>query len=338
MKQTVKYLKNIKYAYIQLFMIALLVHVTFTQTITNFQQKIENGRIVVTYDLDGNPGEIYNINITAEKEGNVISPMVLAGDITNVSPGNNKVIWWEPILESRSLKDWHITLTVVEKTLFNMVFIPGGTFEMGCGSWTSRCNNDEKPVHTVTVSSFYMSSTEVTQKLWVSIMGTNPSYFKGEDLPVESVSWNNIQGFLIKLNQQTGQRYRLPTEAEWEYAARSGGMKEKYSGTSSNLSGYIWFKDNSKMKTHPVGEKLPNGLGLYDMSGNVWEWCADKYDSGYYKSSPTEDPFGAHRGLFCVLRGGSWGSLDYDCRSSNRRGAFRADRGSNSGFRIARDN
>ncbi len=318
------------------YLLILLLQFAFPQTITNLQQKIENGRIVVTYDLQGKPGESYNINLTVKKEGDSIIPKVIAGDLTDVSLGTHKVIWWEPVLENRSLTGWHITLTA-EKSLFNTVYIPGGTFEMGCGSWTSDCQDDEKPVHTVTVSSFYMSSTEVTQELWVSIMGTNPSNFKGDDLPVESVSWNDIQEFLKRLNSQTGQYYRLPTEAEWEYAARSGGKKEKFAGTNSNLDDYAWYGDNSGSKTHPVGQKIPNGLGLYDMSGNVWEWCSDWYDGNYYKTSPDKDPKGAYSGSYRVLRGGSWSFIDYVCRSSDRFWFNPDYRFNYNGFRFARD-
>jgi len=314
----------------------------FAQQITNLHQKIENGRIVITYDLQDNIGGIYSINVTAKNGDEFISPLVIAGDLNGVSPGKNKTIWWEPVLEGRELEGWQIFL-IAEINIFHMIKIRSGIFEMGCGNWTSDCDKDEKPVHNVMVSSFYMSSTEVTQAQWESIMGSNPSRFKGNNLPVESVSWNDVQDFIQKLNTKTGQNYRLPTEAEWEYAARSGGAstgsanKYKYAGTNSNLSDYAWYDDDSNDKTHPVAQRKPNGLGLYDMSGNVWEWCSDWYDRGYYKSSPKRDPKGARSGSSRVLRGGSWGNLDYECRSLNRSGNYPASKSSYRGFRLAKD-
>ena len=145
-------------------------------------------------------------------------------------------------------------------------------------------DSDEKPVHTVCVDNFYLGRTEVTQKQWVDITGHNPSKFQCEDCPVERVSWNDITDFIKKLNERTGMNYRLPTEAEWEYAARSGGKDELWAGTSDEfeLEEYAWCKVNSEERTHPVGEKEPNGLGLYDMTGNVWEWTWDRYDEKYY--------------------------------------------------------
>jgi formylglycine-generating enzyme required for sulfatase activity len=205
--------------------------------------------------------------------------------------------------------------------LTDMVYVEGGTFEMGCGNWTDGCSGDEYPVHTVTVDDFYIGKYEVTQREWKEIMGSNPGRFNGDDLPVERVSWNDVQNFIQKLNKKTGLNYRLPTEAEWEYAARSGGKKEKWSGTSnaSSLMGYAWYRDNSNRRTtHPVGTKNPNGLGIFDMSGNVYEWCSDWYDSDYYENSPKQNPQGPQSGSNRVLRGGSWNYYQRNLQSSSR--------------------
>ena len=188
----------------------------------------------------------------------------------------------------------------------------GATSEQKDEAW-----DREKPVHSVTLSGYYIGKTEVTQVLWEAVMGSNPSRFKGDYLPVENVSWDDCQEFIRKLNSMTGQNFRLPTEAEWEFACRGGNNSRgyKYSG-SNNLGSVAWYDGNSGNKTHPVGTKAPNELGIYDMSGNVWEWCADWY--GDYSSGAQTNPTGPYGGSNRVYRGGSW---NYDvgrCRSSNR--------------------
>ena len=188
---------------------------------------------------------------------------------------------------------------------FKMIRVDGGTFTMGATSEQgSDADDDEKPTHRVTLSSYYIGETEVTQALWEAVMGSNPGRFKGANRPVEQVSWNDCKAFINKLNFTTGKNFRLPTEAEWEYAARGGNRSSgnKYSG-SNILDNVAWNKDNSGNETHDVMTKSPNELGLYDMSGNVFEWCQDWY--GNYSSNSQTNPTGASSGSCRVLRGGS---------------------------------
>ena len=219
---------------------------------------------------------------------------------------------------------------------FVMKKVAGGTFQMGATSEQgSDADDDEKPVHSVTVSTFYMGETEVTQALWKAVMGNNPSNWKGDNLPVEQVSWNDCQEFIRKLNSLTGRSFRLPTEAEWEYAARGGSRSNgtKYAGSSS-IGSVAWYTDNSAGKTHAVKGKSPNELGLYDMSGNVWEWCSDWFSLSYYSSSPSSNPKGSSSGSGRVLRGGSWYSVAGGCRVSCRGNYAPDNRYDHYGFRL----
>jgi formylglycine-generating enzyme required for sulfatase activity len=219
-----------------------------------------------------------------------------------------------------------------------MVYVKGGCFQMGD---TFGDGFDwEKPVHEVCIDDFYIGKYEVTQKQWMAVMGSNPSIFKscGDNCPVENVSWDDAQDFINKLNEMTGGKYRLPSEAEWEYAARSGGKNEKYAGTSDpgELEDYAWFEDNSGRKTHPVGKKRPNGLGIYDMSGNVWEWVKDHFDEAYYEQSPRRNPRGPESGTGRVNRGGGWGSDARHIRAAHRGNDMSDVKGSGIGFRLAK--
>ncbi len=200
---------------------------------------------------------------------------------------------------------------------FAMIPVNGGTFTMGATSEMTEPWDDEKPTHQVILSSYYIGETEVTQALWKAVMGNNPSHFNGDNLPVESVSWNDCQTFIRKLNDLTGRHFRLPTEAEWEFAARGGNQSRhtQYSG-SSRIDDVAWYDGNSGDRTHPVKTKQPNELGIYDMSGNVWEWCQDWF--GNYSSSAQTNPTGASSGSNRVDRGGCWGSNPRGCRSSRR--------------------
>ena len=220
---------------------------------------------------------------------------------------------------------------------FEMVRVEGGTFTMGAtAEQGSDAYSDEKPTHQVTLSSYSIGKTEVTQALWQAVMGSNPSYFKGSNLPVEEVSWEDCQTFIRKLNALTGKTFRLPTEAEWEYAARGGNKSRgyKYSG-SNTLSNVAWYDDNSSNKTHPVATLASNELGIYDMSGNVWEWCNDWYSTSYYTSASQTNPTGPNSGSSRVCRGGSWSYDARSCRVSFRSGYNPTNRLGNLGLRLA---
>ena len=223
----------------------------------------------------------------------------------------------------------------IQKLLKEMVYVRGGTFTMGCTSEQDNCDDDEKPSHKVTLSSFNIGKYEVTQSQWEEVMGTNPSDNKGcAECPVEKVSWNDIQEFIRKLQKLTGKRFRLPTEAEWEFAARGGTRSQGYKYAGSNrLSSVGWYKDNSSKKTHAVGKKDPNELGLYDLSGNVWEWCNDWL--GDYDNSPSTNPKGPSSGATRVLRGGSFISSATNCRVAIRNQDVPLYRYNFMGFRVA---
>ena len=215
-----------------------------------------------------------------------------------------------------------------------MIWVEGGTFKMGA---TSEQGNDydysEKPAHVVTLSGFMIGKYQVTQAHWKAIMGNDPSYYTGYNLPVECVSWNEVQDFIVKLNAQTGKQYRLPTETEWEFAARGGKKSKgyKYSG-SNNPDEVAWYKKNI---THPVGTKLSNELGIYDMSGNIFEWCSDWFDT--YESNEQTNPQGPSLGSGRVIRGGAWCSNARNARVSYRSSWYPDYRRSDLGFRLARN-
>lgn len=217
---------------------------------------------------------------------------------------------------------------------FEMIPVEGGTFTMGAtAEQGADAFDDEKPAHKVNLSSYAIGKYEVTQALWKAVMGNNPSNWQGDNLPVEQVSWNDCQTFISKLNAITGKNFRLPTEAEWEFAARGGKKSKgyKYSG-SNDLDEVAWYANNSGSKTHPVGTKKPNELGIYDMSGNVWEWCGDWF--GDYISSFQTNPTGPSSRSGRVNRGGGWSSIAWDCRVSGRSGDYPGRRSYLIGLRL----
>lgn len=222
----------------------------------------------------------------------------------------------------------------VKGVTFKMMMVEGGTFNMGATSEQKEPFEREKPVHQVTLATYYLGETEVTQALWTAVMGSNPSNFTGDNLPVEYVRWSDCQTFIAELNYITGQNFRLPTEAEWEFAARGGNNSHgyQYSG-GSTLSDVAWYDGNSGDQTQEVKTKRANELGIYDMSGNVWEWCQDWY--GSYISNSLTNPTGAATGSFRVGRGGGWYGSTGGCRSAYRRSISPNFRSNDLGLRLA---
>ena len=250
-----------------------------------------------------NANDVMQDNISTSSTSSLQSATTSSGfsSTSSVSSGSNE-----------------ISIPVKNGISIDMVKVEAGTFMMGATSEMQNPYDDEKPVHQVTLTNdYYMGKYEVTQDLWQAVMESNPSNFKGANLPVEQVSWDDCQEFISKLNSITGRKFRLPTEAEWEYAARGGKKSRGYQYSGSNsISDVAWYTDNCGSKTHPVGTKQANELGIYDMSGNVYEWCQDW--KGLYSSSSQTNPIGAVNGLLRVFRGGSWLSYASRCCSSCR--------------------
>ena len=249
-----------------------------------------------------------NIQITLSKEAPAIQQSVVS----------QPVVAQQPVAQTAVSNNDNISIPVKDGISIDMVRVEAGTFTMGATPEMEEPSDSEKPAHQVTLTNdYFIGKYEVTQALWQAVMGNNPSFYNGDNLPVENVSWNDCQEFISKLNRITGKKFRLPTEAEWEYTAR-GGKKSRgyqYSG-SNNLPDVAWYKDNSGSRTHSVGSKQANELGIYDMTGNVCEWCQD-WD-GSYSSSSQVNPTGADSGSFRVNRGCCWASSVMGCRSSYR--------------------
>jgi formylglycine-generating enzyme required for sulfatase activity len=224
-----------------------------------------------------------------------------------------------------------------DPVLGKFILVEGGVFNMGCTTEQgNNCCSDEKPVRRVSLDDYYICETEVTQAQWKAVMGSNPSFFKNcDNCPVETVRWTDVQTFISRLNDNDMDvSYRLPTEAEWEYAARGGSLSKRYKyAGSNNISEVAWYKDNSGNKTHPVKGKTANELGIYDMSGNVWEWCSDW--KGDYAIEKLTNPIGSKDGPGRVDRGGGWSFVASGCRVSNRYANEPGHRSSSLGFRLA---
>ena len=303
------------------------------QQVSNMQTSFTGSDVEVTFTLTTDKSLNLELQYSADNGNSYHSCHTVSGDLQSQTSGNKKIVW-------ECVKDGMFKADVVLKIAFKinlamaMVFVEGGTFTMGCTSEQDNdCWSDERPAHRVTLDDFYVGKYEVTQAQWKMIMGYNPSHFKGDNLPVEQVSWNDVQIFIRKLNAQTGEQYRLPTEAEWEYAARGGKKSCHYKYSGSNVADSVaWYWNDSRETTHPVGTKSPNEIGIYDMSGNVWEWCSDWY--GDYTGDEQTDPQGPPSGSRHVLRGGRWNFTAGNVRVSTRDGYLPDYHDGNMGFRL----
>ena len=285
---------------------------------------------LIDYLLSGDGNGVSKTNADCDKDGNVN-----IADVTTLI---------DYLLGGIDLNPPVTETFTVNGVTFKMVAVEGGVFTMGAtAEQGSDARDNEKPAHQVTLSSYSIGETEVTQSLWQAVMGSNPSYFTGDqNRPVEKVSWNDCQIFITKLNEMTGKQFRLPSEAEWEYAARGGNKSKGYKYSGSNTIGEVaWYYDNScamgssspDYGTHAVATKSSNELGLYDMSGNVWEWCQDWW--GRYSSESQTNPTGPASGSSRVVRGGSWGDAG-GCRVSYRNiSRFPTVTNSGQGLRLA---
>jgi formylglycine-generating enzyme required for sulfatase activity len=320
-----------------LFLIFLILAIPLSAAavdVHNLTMGQHEGRAWLRFDLSGEPGEREaDVTVTLLRNGKRYEAgrLSLTGALgKKIQIGPGKLVTWDVLRDFPGGFDEDITweVSALESnshsdsfTGMTFKFVKGGCFQMGdlFGDGQDR----EKPPHEVCLDDYWMGKFEVTQGEYRKVMGVNPSNFKqcGDNCPVESVSWDNAQDFIKNLNSLTGKSFRLPTEAEWEYAARSGRKKEKYIG-GDDPDSLAWYDKNSGKTTHPVGQKAPNGLGLYDMSGNVWEWVQDWYDEGYYKKGPKKsgwkNPQGPSTGDYRVLRGGSWLNVADNLRASYR--------------------
>ena len=330
------------------------------QTVTNVVARQVGNTVEISYDLD----MAATVSLLLSRDGGATysaTPKTITGDIGQTSAGHKKMVW--SLLSDGT--DWDIArarfrvVVVLKPKLsftvngvsFTMVAVEGGTFTMGCTSEQGgECDNDESPAHSVTLSDYYIGQTEVTQGLWKAVMGTTLRQQRdnansgwgisgeGDHYPMYFINWDECQGFIYKLNtilssQLGGKRFALPTEAQWEYAARGGkkSNRYKYSGSSS-IGTVAWYIFNCASSTHQVATKSPNELGLYDMSGNVWEWCQDWY--GNYSGSSQTNPRGPSSGSSRVFRGGSYYNIAEACRVSVRFGDSPMYRNAGLGFRL----
>ncbi len=340
----------------------------FGAEIKNEVVKQVGNKVVFEFDVMSAKKEVVvsiDLNINDKKYAS--KKLNLRGDIGKVSPGKGKKVYWDVLKDfpqgiSGEIK-WNLEARDIRKMIDEMVFVKGGCYEMGDsfdGSYT-----DNKPVHEVCVDSFYIRKYEVTVgefRIFVDSTGyktdaekgggcfyltgdnwgisnkkswRDPGYKVTDEHPVVCVSWNDSLAYLAWLSRNSKKKYRLSTEAEWEYAARGRGMKEKWPDTNRifDLKKFAWYEKNSGKKAHAIGQKKKNRLGLHDMCGNAWEWVADKYNENYYKSSQKENPLGPTSGMFHVLRGGSWIDAAENIHVTRRMKSLPDFSSSNFGFR-----
>jgi formylglycine-generating enzyme required for sulfatase activity len=288
------------------------------QVVSNIRAEQRGQDIVVFYSLETtSPCEV-SLLLSQDNGVTWSTPLKnVSGDVGKNIASGEKQITWKVLEEQEYLVGDNMKFKAIAngRKSFEpeMVFVEGGSFQMGCTSG----NEDETPVHSVTLNSFNIGKYEVTQAQWKAVKGKNPSRSsKCDSCPVEFVTWIDVQDYIERLNVETGKNYRLPTEAEWEYAAKGGENYKGYIYSGSNdINSVAWYQNNCGGKTHPIGLMQANELGIYDMSGNVWEWCSDWYD--YYPSYSETNPRGLS-GKYAVIRGGGWNYSDHQCRVSNR--------------------
>jgi len=372
-----------KYIWLIVLLILLLPAAVQAAEVRNLTMQQSGEQIILRYDLVGRLGERkadVTVVLQIGAERHEAGKLTLKGDFgRGVALGRGKRIAWDVLKDFPAGFEGDVSWDVTSSgpavaaatatpppsppaatrpsssggaftdatTGMEFVSVKGGCYEMG--DTLGDGGADEKPVHEVCVDGFSMGKYEVTQGQWQAIMGSNPSYFKdcGGNCPVEQVSWNDIQDFISRLNSRSGKRYRLPTEAEWEYAAREGGKKVRFgtgldriSSDKANFDARTDYKQaysdvgEYRSKTVSVGSFRPNALGLYDMAGNVWEWCQDWYGDKYYANISRNNPQGPDSGTYRVLRGGSWYIAPGDVRAANRSGNIPGTRFYGGGFRL----
>jgi len=315
-----------RYRFLLLIILLWLARLGAAQSITDVEAQYAKGSVTVTFRLDSPTPKDLILSYSGDDGTTYTLCRSVSGDLKNQTSGNKQIVW--NCLDDNVVFGIFVFKVAIDPFPYQMVFVPGGTFTMGCTpEQGSVCCGDEKPAHQVTVSDFYIGTYPVTQAEWKAVMGSYSGklYNTGcDNCPMDNVSWNDTQDFIRKVNSLTGRQYRLPTEAEWEYAARGGNRSNGYEYSGSNsIDEVAWYERNYKKRkhgrqgtTHPVGTKKANELGIYDMSGNVREWCNDWFSN--YSSGAVTDPQGAASGSDRVLRGGSWGSNNRSCRVSNR--------------------
>ena len=305
------------------------------QKVSNIRAEQSGQEIVVLYSLETNSPCEVSLLLSQDNGGTWSKPLKhVTGDVGGNISGGEKKITWEVLEEFDNLEQDDMKFKVVIG--FNkpfepeMVFVEGGNFKMG----NAKGERNEQPVHEVTLSSFNIGKFEITQEQWIAVMGSNPSYFKNcDNCPVEQVSIKDIEKYIRKINKLTVRNYRLPTEAEWEYVAKGLGAAKESTDNKSNLDDLAWYKLNSEKKIHPVGMKQANELGIYDLFGNVSEWCSDGFAQYSFYSEP--NPRGLTKGVYnIVVRGGSWRDGMNICPESHRDSDYPTHRTNSTGFRL----